>query len=491
MYSLLVSAHDQFSITTITKITNWKKVNIDEVFESKRIDDAIKIAEDNAIDIFIFDMDMSADDMLMLLKWLQESKNLSKTILIVKEEQYQSLVKTFEYQKVHIIQKPIKEVDIIYQIDKIHNMIEVEKGSVCKTSLSDIFEKGWDENKQKFTEEFIKEIIFEKGRYFSKDINRCFASYDMKITENNKLLPMLFTKVNYESDSFKRVTNIRDDELIMENLKYYAKSLMFKKADGCVLSIEDYLIAVFFIDLTNTEQISDIKKRVKLFINSSRSKYNQVLTCFLGNNITYKYLGNEVFKLKSIAQGHTGLKSGIVKIQDIDSKTLLNIQKPEFKKWGNLLNHGEYDILKESVDDYFNTLRRKGANLELVQQIYFGVVSIIYNNIISHGLSVSSVFEGEDIINKKIEMWSIANLKEWMLKSFKKCIDFLQSRNALKSGIYIRIKNIMKINRGKNLSIELFERELGINGHYISKVFKDIEGRTLSEYIHLLEEKIK
>lgn len=122
--NILIVDDEPAVIQIIRKVINWEQAKIDHVFTANNVPCAKQILQSNSVDIILCDIEMSRENGLDLMKWIQE-QNLSIEKLLL------TSYKSFEYAQTAIslgiseyILKPVKYAELQQTIEKAGKRIQ-------------------------------------------------------------------------------------------------------------------------------------------------------------------------------------------------------------------------------------------------------------------------------------------------------------------------------------------------------------------------------
>lgn len=480
----MVIADDEFIVRdSLRTVIPWDKMGIEVVGEAEDGQETLDLCKNLNPDILLTDIRMPFYSGLEVANMLKQQGIKTRTIII-------SGVQDFSYAKTALtvsaaayILKPVKIDELTEAVNRVAAEISKEKEN--EERLHKI-KNQLKENASVLREKFLRTLIY--GVFIEdKDLWENVNNFSIPFVKNEKLQVAIL--------------EIDDYSTVVEN---------YKKEYGQLLTFSVFNII---------EEVMSSTQAGVCFINDE----NEFILIFSGNALSgngYKTYCNEIIaSLNKTLNVSASIGIGSPKDSPMDisdsyneaamalqyrffagKNTITDISEVDVNKetceYPNLhdaenqlidfLKRGESKSVSETISNIFSYFEiGKKPSVEYVKRVCIELVSIISRVLYEMGENMDNIVETRSVIFEAVSgMQEFSALKEYITDLFIKISDYFLSRYTQKNAKIInKIKEIIKRQYNKDLSVTDIANEVYLSPNYISLIFKQETGITITEYI--------
>ncbi len=480
----MIIADDELAVRNgLKQIIDWKSLGVEVIADAIDGQEALDLCNELQPDILFTDIRMPMMDGLEVAHKLKEQGSNIKIIIISGVQDFNYARTALSLNAVGYILKPVKIPELEEVVKKVVNMINLENNSEERIS---ILKEQLHTNLPAMREKFLRTLIsdsfqdeadvWSKISYFNLPFKKdhYFAAAVMKIDDFDNAVQS-FVEENKQLLTFA-VSNITEE--LADNSNY----------STCFTMKENEFVLIFYSDKLTNGKYTNLCDEIIMCLN----KFLKVSVSFGIGSATNSILAlNFSYREALAALRHTFYtgENSVIHINDVKLNTD-GINYPDlYKDEGRLMNCLRLGDGMEAIHIIDRIFKYLGASRHLpvdyVQSVCIELISIAARNIHEMGENLDHIADSRSGILDNIHLISsLTELKEYLTGIFIKITDYFSKKYNQKN-----IKNIQKIKEVidsqymKNLGVIDIAGEVYLSPNYISMVFKQETGESITEYL--------
>lgn len=468
MYKVLLVDDEPLIRKGLLKIINWKSLDCEVVHSVSNGLDALKVISDEHIDIVISDIKMPGMNGIDLSKYIYENKPTTKIILLTGYSDFTYAQSAVQYNVVDFILKPTST-------EKIETAVNKSKMSIVKNLNSEskikILEEKMCSTNQKLQVTILNDIINRiiDTSYIPNKLS------EIDISLNNYYV--LVSEIKHGTSSANSIEDILDIlPLIFNNSTSYNILINGNKLCTIVNSTSFNNSKSEIVDLCN-EAVTMLKnfKCCNIFFGVSSLKNNAINL----PNAFEEALKALSFTFYDFEEENIFLSNTYIS-KEIDSTTINNYVNNII----NHLNNIEFSQLMNEITTMFKTFKANRYNIEHIKHICILICSKCSDLLLNDSISFIDLIENPNIFSDILNCTSIITLNEMIKTSIDITFFALNNKPNEKNSIVDNAKSyILKNYSNTNLTLCEIATHVHVSNAYLSRLFKEKTGETISELI--------
>jgi two-component system response regulator YesN len=480
MYSLLVVDDEKFAVQGITKGINWRELQFEAIFEAYDSDEAMEVLSHNHIDVVISDVEMPGLNGIKLLEWINDNSPNTKVIFLSGHAEFAYAQKALQLGSFDYLLKPadhkqLKQL-VAAAVEKKEKEIEIKSSSI----LYQKYLKMWEENLPAMIQNFWREVLDNKQASTPEKAETLLAQYKIPLTLQDKVVPILISIEDWKGDF-----SAKDEEVMMLGVETVAAEILFADFQGTI--IRDYygtILALIYNSRGRAMEKDELyelcSSKCRELIEICDKHFYSSISCYIGE-------ASEIFSLsdtcgslqhmenKNIKSRQKVFVQSEMKVEATHSNTI-----PWFADWYILFEAGKKNELMQKVKVLFENLEvEEHINRETLEAIYYGI-----NYMVCYTVNKKNIKIYEDSKNIPFEeaVRSIGKLKRWTIKRLSSYFNAISNSSKEESVLIDKVKQYINEHISEEFSREDIARSVYLNPAYLSRVFKNETGVSLSDY---------
>lgn len=486
----MVIADDEFIVREgLRTIIDWKAFGIEVIAEAVDGQEAYELCEQLHPDILFTDIRMPFMDGLEVAIKLKEQKSDIRVIII-------SGIQDFNYAKTALnisaegyILKPIKIDELKEVVKRVASGISKERNREQEMlNLKHQFQVNLPVIREKFLRNLVTGIYNSEQEAHNK-----LEFLKIPIQRDQSVLVSVIQVDNYNQLSEYKTEE--DKQLLSFCVSNIVEEIMSEHNCGISFCLnENEFVLIFDQSTSYGTRYLDVCEELSLYL----SRFLKISVSIGIGSIVKNYLHikmsyNDAYTALNY-KFYTGTNS-ILSITDINNLSGIhsNSIKPEtynlYEVENNLLSCmklGDREGVTEVIENLFNKFT--SCNMPPVDYVQSLCVEIICST--SRALYEvdetleNIVFSQANILEVIYKTENIFDLKKNMFSIFDKIAIYFSNKHNQKNGKVIsRIKEIIEKRYNENLSTSKLSEEIYLTPNYLSQIFKQATGETITEYI--------
>ncbi len=480
----IVIADDEFIVRdSLRTVIPWDKMGIEVVGEAEDGQEAFDLCKNLNPDILLTDIRMPFYNGLEVATMLKQQGIKTKTIII-------SGVQDFNYAKTALtvnaaayILKPVKIDELTEAVNRVAAEINMEKEN--EERLFKI-KSQLKENASVLREKFLRTLVY--GVFIEeKDLWENVENFSIPFVENEKLQVAILEIADYYSvvENYKK----ENGQLLTFAVFNIIEGIISSNQAGvCFINDENEFVLVL-----NGKALSDnnYESYCKNIIRSLNSILKVSASIGIGSPKSSPMVISDSYNEAAMALQYrffTG-KNTVINIQDVE-------QYKETSEYPNLhdaesqlisfIKQGESASVSETISNIFSSFESgKKPSVEYIKRVCVELVSIVSRVLYELGENMDNIAGTRPVIFETISrIQEFTALKAYISGLFIEISDYFFTKYKQKNvKIINRIKEIIRHQYNKELSVTDIANEVYLSPNYISLIFKQETGITITEHI--------
>lgn len=467
MYKIVFIDDNQAIIEGLNYIINWEKLNIKISGTAYNGKKGVKLIKDVQPDILIADIEMPGLNGLQMIKNIIKDHPDLKIIILSGYDNFNYAQRAIEMGVKSYILKPIKKKILLKKLKEITLELKSEAAEKSKQNnlLSQINSVSNIAREKYFFNLISNQIAVEN----EKNLN--FSLLGISSWPKNYCLMM----IEFEDENISRMNN------------FFRENLIFSENNIIIIPLLEKQL-MFFLYADSKSKLTKLRKEFILTLNQKVE-----IPYYLGISLIH----NEFKKLnQSLYEAREALKDvcenqGVKFYKNLNTqnnKNEINTQK-FIKQIINKIKAVELESALESLDDLFiylkeNSCRTVNIYTECIK-LFFEIKKLISNYQINHHLKDDSSYLS--IIYLQGKFRTLSALQTEIETIIETIINKIKDAPVTMAEIMVsEIKDYLKDNY-IDVSRESIAKNFNITPTYLSKIFKNITGINLIDYLTKLK----
>lgn len=487
MLKMIIADDESIVRNGLKKIIKWDELGIEIIAEASDGQQTFDLCRELNPDILFTDIRMPMMDGLEVAMKLEEHKQDIRVVFL-------SGIQDFNYAKTALdikadgyVLKPVNIEELKDVMQRVVTSIKMERAR--KSELINL-KKQLHENFPVIRESFLKNLIHGVYRNEAK-IQDKIQYFKIPISTNENLLVAVLQIDDYnkviENDSEE------DKQLISFSISNIIEEIMSTNNSGvsCCLN-ENEFVLIFNENAQKNGKHFEICESIISCLNK-----------FLHISVSIG-LGSKIYDISSIftsyKDAHTALQykfytgknslldiDDIIKVQDFN---LDNVDSSVINENSNRLMRciqlGDCEQTLQAINCIFQELySHPNIPIDYVQSLCVELVCVASRTIKDLGLNPNEITDKQSIILESIyNKESAYDLKNYISEIFSNMAQYFSKKyNQKNTTVINKIKDIIEKRYNDDISVSKISEEVYLTPNYISMIFKQETGETITEYI--------
>ena len=466
--NILIVDDELYSVEGIAASLNWNKLGINGVYTAYSMQQAQEIFREVQVDLMVCDIEMPKGSGIDLMEWVQTEKYNTVCIFLTCYSKFEYTSRAISLQIFDYILKPADYTSLEKTISKaVDKVLENRKIEQYQEQA-----QYWTDARYRIISEFWTRLI-------SGDIagDKEKIRSDLKrqhLNENAVDEPYYLLLIQAIPD--------KGSEFWEENLLRYAQKNI----------LQELLNATALVQINHTRlclsvSANDYSDKATFFVQCEKviNTLSRVLSAEFSIYFDGPCVMEQVYdvytKLEQDAKSNLSL-CGIV-FQHGDKGLTCEIPEIPEKEWQEALLNQNTELIWDNIQEMLNSGgHNKIINHSWLRMIYHNLLNVIYSVLDTYHLPAHQPFLEEDSDIFENAFNSIPDFQIWVREILKNCIN-LFSINENPQSFLATVRSFIREHLDSNLSRTTLASIVHLNPDYLSYLFKEKSGSSLSEYI--------
>ncbi len=474
LYRVLIVDDEKIMREGLAKFMNWKSMGFEVADKVNDGRDAIEYIEKNPVDVVLSDIKMTFVSGIELAKYIYDRKLPIKVVLVSGFKEFDYARQALQYQVADYILKPISTDEASEVFSKLRRTMDTERASLEKRQSD---KEQYEDLRSILKEQFFSDLVFGALRNPSEIKRRSRIlgiKFDLEAdpccvvdASIGKISSYKNKGWDYGREGFYNAV-INFFQTAKEEIRFYhiinardcIKLLAVSNTQGSMAEFKQGLQG----ELEAIEE--EIKKFFGFGINIRVEKYYKSVLDLSMDATPVKAVSHTVSPDVLKATG----EKDFVRILEQTKLLVTHVSSGDYP-----LSAGTYESFLQEIGD---------LDIKIVHTFIINLFAILFNKLVEIGMEASilnqQVFYYDEILSKS----NIAELKEWGMDKLRLLIDKIKSGIKPTGGNAVsRVKQYIKENYGKDITLEDIADYLFLNPAYLSRLFKEQTGENFTDYL--------
>lgn len=475
MYKILIADDEKLVRKGIISKLQSRGFIFSWVGEAADGEEAMEAIKNKQPDIVITDIKMPYIDGITLIKNTKSIFPEIRFVIISGYAEFEYAEKALNMGVAGYILKPVSEESLADAVNKVINNLESETEQKVKNDKKDAIEK------------YNRFLIFEKT------VNQIFHSLEEPIQENLEMFAGFTGKDKFalalihleNTNNLNSYINNRDLEPAKSTIRKILSEIDFKDN---IIVMDNHKDATQLMVLVTAKQESALKILCDRFVADLYSKIKDnvefqitIAVSDIGENIT-----SELFKQASVAFGMRFAygRDHIYKYDNYMMRQGIDYPKNKLRLLENCFESCDFRNISVILKDLFSYENIKASPSVYIRLIYFEIVNMLIKFSSKHGIAFSQSIDIDMLTGKVIDFFdSVDDIIRYLYTSI---IDLTKTNWAIAFDRKVTIDKVQEYisrNYTDELMVKDLARKFAINPNYLSTIFKQETGYTISKFI--------
>lgn len=335
----------------------------------------------------------------------------------------------------------------------------------------------WNANERRRIHRFWREVLEQQITPDSEAIREQAGKEHLVFREENRYLPILFQIHGNGS-----VKSWLDSE---ETLQNELKRTVFDEWDQVVVAYNDnFLLTIVEYAEDFRQHREKLEQNCRLYRKECQNRFQVSVSCYLGEFLESGDLAAQYQRLLEMGRDNVTERSGIWKIEE--ERPILVYQRPPVEVWVEAFENGKYDQTVERLQRYLEqSSHERKLNREILGQLFQDFLQAFYVAADRKGLQAHLLFQDE----KSVKLYqkaadSVRDFMEWAVHIIEKTASHVEMTDNTDS-VVKQVERYIGEHLGEELSRTELAEMVCLSPDYLTKMFRQEKGVSLSEYITL------
>ncbi|MBB6670138.1 response regulator transcription factor [Cohnella nanjingensis] len=536
MLTMLVVDDEIYALKGITQGIEWNDLPIGTILEAENVPEAQKLLEEGKVDLVISDIEMPGANGIELLRYIRERSPGTLTIFLTGHARFEYAQEALHYGCFDYVLKPVDH-DVLKEIVRraVQELERRQEQQAFEETLGK-YRRQWTNQLPVLVEKFWQEALAGRLPMSAERLNREFAMYDMPLSAEGRVLPVLLSVEQWDVEM-----DARDESIMEYALRKAAEEIIVgEQGAGAVLQDRnEQSVVLLYVDgggVSGTSEVaseyyvrgtseslgadkgrgaseaagegvetglsprgrtngaggpfsdrSALLARCRAYVQACNDYFHCRVSCYVGDALPIVQLADGLEGLAQLERANVSSTQTVIdanEAPDVISGSAGSGGQllPPFVEWGILLDSASTDELLQAVEATLLRFQREGASRENLELFYHGFVHMLYQTAFRQGVPVGDMLtpqelgEGQGIRSPQL-------MQAWASKLVHKSALALQDRQRDASAVIGKIQAFIQDNLHKDLSRDDIAHSVYRNPAYLSRLFRKETGLSLTDYI--------
>lgn len=487
MLRMIIADDESIVRNGLKKIVKWEELGIEVIGEAADGQEALELCMELKPDILFTDIRMPMMDGLEVAARLAEMKSSIRVVILSGAQDFNYAKTAMDVSAEGYVLKPVNLMDLSEIMKKVVNRIRLEKERQMEMIN---LKQQLHEHFPVIRDSFIKNLV--SGAYKNElKIQDKLQYFKIPLKTSESILTAVLQIDDYTEAT--RELSEEDKQLLSFSISNIIEEIIQNNSAGISSCMNENEFVLIFNEnghlnrkyIEICEEISDcIGKFLHYSVSTGiGSRVNSIAS------IHYSYL-----------DAHTALryrfytgKGSILDIADIniinntDMKSIDSSGIHEFEsQLMNCVRLGDGKAASELISEIFNRLcAQRNMPIDYIQSLCVELILIASRTVKDLGMNIESMTDKQPVILDTIYKKENAyDLKAYTTSIFLKMAEcFSEKYNQKNTRIVNKIKEIIEQRYNENISVAKISEEIYLTPNYISMIFRQESGETITEYL--------
>lgn len=480
---ILIVDDEMYSVMGIKDAINWGELGVTAVFDAYNMREAIKIFQEQEINVMISDIEMPKGTGIELLEWVNEFSPQTETIFLTAHDDFRFMQRAVQLSSFDYMMKPVEYEALEEVIRKAIRTVEKKNAELAQSEQYKPYYELWNKKKTLLSERFWYDLLSERIVATAEDICSLPAEYGIVLQADDRLLPVVISVENW-----KRELNTRDEEVMEYAIRQSSSELLIGDCRGEVVQTKQGVtIAILYLSPEELPPLLDsIGRKCNEYIDACSQYLNCTVSCYIGEPVMLHELTKMYKALLAMEYNNLSLSNQLNWLSKRSPEPASDPSLPDFTVWALLLENGkEEELIRQFRNSlqFLSSDRQFGAHV--LHAYYQGFLQMIHYLLQKRGLSAHQLIHEAGAPKIKTPPRTLEQIEEWGTWLIRKVHRCLYQEVSVIPRLCAYINDHLR----DNITREMLAEYVHLNPAYLSRLFKKEVGMSITDY--LLHERMR
>ena len=473
MYNILLVDDEIDSLFALQASMDWSALGVDKVLLADGAAKAQELLQRYTIHLLICDIEMPGMDGLQLWSWTKEHYPDTEGIFLTCHADFAYAQRAIELGGRNYLLKPTSPDKLAEEIEKTFAAI-TERNATRKSSAL------WKENLAMRRRDYLFNVINRQLSSSGYALQRLSEERQLDFAPGMQIIPVLLLVQQWHREMPP------EDIPLMEYGICNTASEIFVKDEqaGDVLRLSPgHILVLLYLPQDGKLRLS-LEGACKEQVDTCYRYLTADISCLIGRSCTVDQLAEAVDELNEYAR-----KKAIhhLQVYHLRQTTIeqFELQVPDASDWPSLLQEGSGSIIYDRIATWLQKAEQNGsADVELLQRIQQDFLQAVYGVLQDNNIQANLLFQDKhSFLMQEKSLYSIEHFLSWLQWTVRRASDCMNRLNNADS-VVVRVKKYISANiKNEDLNRDAIANAVYLNPDYLSRLFKQQTGCSLTEYI--------
>lgn len=474
MHCVLLVDDEVASLYSLKCSVNWDKLGVANVLTADGGEKAIQLMQRYTVHLLVCDIEMPGMDGLQLLSWVKEHRAETEVIFLTCHADFDYAQRAMELGGLNYLLKPVPPKKLAQAVAKGLARIE-QQTAVRKDSAL------WHESRSARRRSYLHSVITRAIAPRMDALMRLARQQEVEFHETTLFCPVLLTVQRWNSDFSE------EDKSLMEyGIRNTANEVLVREEDaGEVLEVTAGKLLVILFGSDGEKMRTALTGACAEQIDLCGKYLACDVSCFIGRAGRLDALAAHTAELKEYCQMHAIHHKKVYLLGSASSSVVRQPETPDSSSWAGLLREGCGEEIGSCITVWLQKVAREGgADTMVLQGIQQDLLQTVYTVLQQNSIQANLLFQDKhSFIMQEKSLYSIEHFQAWVQWILHKATACLQELTRGET-VVARVKKYVAANiKNEEMNRENIANAVFLNPDYLSRLFKQQTGMTLSEYV--------
>lgn len=473
MYNVLLVDDEVDTLYSLQASLDWSALGVDKLLLADGAAKAQELLERYTVHLMICDIEMPGMDGLQLWGWVRERFPDTEGIFLTCHADFSYAQQAIALGGRNYLLKPADPDKLAEELEKAFAAI-AERSATRKNSVL------WQENLAMRRRDYLFNVINRQLATGEAALQRLSEERELDFAPGMQILPVLLLVQQWH-----REMPPEDIPLMEYGICNTATEIFVKDEQaGDVLRLsKGHVLVLLYLPADGRLRLS-LEGACKEQVDLCYRYLTADLSCLIGRACTVGQLADAVEELTDYARRKAVHHLQVYHLAQTAASGA-GPQVPDPADWPALLQAGEGSAVYDRIAAWLQTAGQNGtADVELLQRIQQDFLQAVYGVLQDNNIQANLLFQDKhSFLMQEKSLYSIEHFLAWLQWTLRRAGDCL-NRLTNADTVVVRVKKYIAANiKNEELNREAIANAVYLNPDYLSRLFKQKTGVSLSEYI--------
>ncbi len=473
MYNILLVDDELDTLYALQASLDWSALGVGKLLLADGAAKAQELLEHYTIHLMICDIEMPGLDGLQLWGWTREHYPDTEGIFLTCHADFTYAQRAIELGGRNYLLKPANPDKLAEEIEKTFAAITERNATRKRSAL-------WKENLAMRRRDYLFNVINRQLSLSEQALQRLSEERQLDFSPGMQIIPVLLLVQQWH-----REMPPEDIPLMEYGICNTASEIFVKdeQAGDVLLLSRGHILVLLYLPQDGRLHLS-LEGACKEQVDMCYRYLTVDISCLIGRTCTVEQLADTVEELNDYAHQKAIHHLQIYHLQQASARNIEQ-QIPDTTEWPSLLQEGSGGKIYDHIAAWLQQAEQNGtADIELLQRIQQDFLQAVYGVLQDNNIQANLLFQDKhSFLMQEKSLYSIEHFLSWLQWTLRRASDCMNRLHNADS-VVVRVKKYISANiKNEELNREAIANAVYLNPDYLSRLFKQQTGVSLSEYI--------